>query len=682
MAVVGLEILARRPFADGAAFGDVGAYERVDGIARFAVDPAHAANRAIVDLDLAERGPDDRVHFLADFCILQPTDPARGSRRLLFDVLNRGRKTAPRHLNLAPPTPVPVEPIDPGDGFLMRHGWTVAWCGWQWDVIRSPALLGLEAPQALEDGRPIVGKVSVEFRPNAPTPDKLLADRVHRPYQAADLDDPDAELTVREWQGGERTVIPRDRWRFARAEDGRPIPSNSHVWLDGGFEPGKLYEVVYRTKTCPVAGTGLLAVRDFTAFLRHGTAEAGNPCGGRLDRAHAYGVSQSGRFLRDFLHLGLNVDEEGRQVFDGMLSQVAGARRGQFNQRYAQPSDQSMPSFGHRMPFTDDPQPDPVTGEAGGLLDRQRQLGGVPKLVHVNTAAEYWRGDCSLLHTDIAGVSDVEPPAGVRCYLFAGTQHEPGVVPLIHESGAEGARGAHGFNAVDYRPLTRAVLMHLDRWVAEGVEPPPSAFPRIADGTAAQPEAVLEQFRAIPGVTVPDPERLLMVWRTDVGPDAERGIADPPARLGERYRTWVPAVDGDGNDVAGLRMPEVCVPVATYTGWNPRDPETGAADQINLMQGSTFPFAATREERERLGDPRPSIAERYGDRDDYRARVQFAAVELARHGYILEEDIEVAVESAVSRYDAFAAAPTGAGRDAGTARASLGAAPSSTGSPR
>ena len=684
MAVVGLEIRARGPFDDGAAFGEAGAYERIDGVVRFAVDPAHAANRVIVDLDVAERGPDGRVHFLADFCILQPTDPARGSRRLLFEVLNRGRKTAPRQLNRAPATPVPTEEIDPGDGFLMCHGWTVAWCGWQWDVVRSPALLGLEAPQALEDGEPIAGRVSVEFRPNAPIPDKLLADRVHRPYRAADLDDPDAELSVREWQGGERTVIPRDRWRFAREEHGRPRPSESHVWLDGGFAPGKLYEVVYRTKTCPVAGVGLLAVRDFTAFLHHGTADAGNPCAGRLDRAHAYGVSQSGRFLRDFLHLGLNLDEEGRQVFDGVLSQIAGARRGQFNQRFAQPSDQSMPSFGHRMPFADDPQTDPVTGESGGLLDRQRELGGVPKLMHVNSAAEYWRGDCSLGHTDVSGTRDVEPPAGVRSYFFASTQHEPGSVPLIHESGAEGARGVHGFNAVDYRPLTRAALLHLDRWVAEGVEPPPSAFPRLADGTAARPEAVLDHFRAIPGATVPDPERLLMVWRTELGAEADRGIADPPARLGERYQTFVSAVDRDGNDVAGLRVPEVSVPVATYTGWNPRDPQTGAADQINLMQGSTFPFAATRAERERRGDPRPSIEERYRDRDEYRERARAAAEELARQGYILDEDVAVTVESALVRYDAFAAAPTSpaqspaSGATATAAEAPAGAAPAST----
>ena len=658
MAVVGLEIRSRGPYADGAAFGDVGTYERIDGIVRFAVDPAHAANRAIVDLDVAERGADGRVHFLADFTVLQPVDPAGGNQRLLFEVLNRGRKNVPRHFNRAPAAAVPTEAIDPGDGFLMRHGWTVAWCGWQWDVIRSPALMGLDAPRALANGTPIVGKVSVEFQPNAPAPDKILANRVHHPYPTVDLDDPAAELTVRDWPGGVRTTIPRDRWRFARDEDGRPVASDSHIWLEGGFEPGKVYEVVYRTGTCPVVGTGLLAVRDFPAYLRHGTADEGNPCAGRVERVYGHGVSQSGRFLRHFLYLGLNLDEAGRQVFDGVIPQVAGARRGQFNHRFAQPSDQSTPSIGHLMPFADEPLTDPLTGESGGLLDRQHELGGVPKIVHVNTSAEYWRGDCSLAHTDVAGTRDVEPPAEVRSYLFASTQHGPGVLPLQYVNSTEGSRGVHGFNAVDYTPLMRAALVNLDRWVSDGIEPPPNAIPRLAAGTAVRPAVALEPFRAISGVTVPDPERVLMIWRTDLGPDAARGIVDPPSRLGEPYRNHVSAIDDDGNEVAGIRLPVVSVPVATYTGWNPRDPETGGAGQIVSMQGSTLPFPATHAERERTGDPRRSIEERYRDRDDYLARVRTAATELARQRYILEDDVELTVASAAERYDDFAAAPT------------------------
>lgn len=660
MAVIGIDVQSRELFADGVAFGEAGVYERIDGVARFAVDPTHTANQVIVDLDKAAQNDVGRVEFLADFCILQPVDPARGSGRLLFEVANRGRRLLPRRLNRAPNGEAVTDEIDPGDGFLMRHGWTVAWCGWQWDVVRGPGLVGLEAPQAMENGQPISGKIAVEWQPNAPARDKLLANRVHHPYLAADLGEQDAVLSVREWPGGPKTVIPRGQWMFGQAhasDYGSPIPDAAYVWMEGGFEAGKVYEVVYTTNTCPVVGTGLLAVRDFPSFLRHGSEEDGNPCASSITWAYGYGVSQSGRFLRHFLYQGLNVDEDGRQVFDGLLPQVAGGRRGQFNHRFAQPSDQSTPSFGHRMPFADDPQTDPLTGESGGLLDRQRQLGGVPKVMAINTSAEYWRGDCSLIHTDIAGARDVTPPPEVRQYLFAGTQHGPGAVPLQRVNTADGATGAHSFNAVDYSPLTRAALMNLDRWVSEGVEPPPSAVPQIADGTAARHDTVLERFKSVPGATVPDGGRVLSIFRTDLGSEVERGVAVLPVRLGERYQNVVSQIDADLNEMAGIQLPDLTTPVASYTGWNPRAPETGGAGQILSMQGSTLPFPATRAERERTGDPRRSIEERYRDRYDYLTRVRAAAEVLVDRRYLLAEDVAAVVEAAAARYDAFVIEP-------------------------
>ena len=653
MAVSHLEITQRQPFADGRAFGDAGAYERLDGTIGFAVDPLHAANRAIVDLDKAERDAQGRVHFRADFCLLQPVDPARGRRRLLLEVLNRGRKLAPRMINhaaVAPPSAV----IDPGDGFLLRHGWTMAWCGWQWDVVRSPALRGLEAPMALEDGRPIVGRLVCEFQPNEPMADALLANRVHHPYPAADVDDPEAQLFERDWGDGDRRLIPRERWRFARDEGGRPVADETRVWLDGGFAPGRLYEVVYRTRISPVVGAGLLAVRDTASFLRYGDAAAANPAAGRIDHAYAFGMSQSGRFLRHFVYLGLNLDEAGRPVFDGLSIHVAGARRGEFNQRYGQPSVQYTANLGHLGPYLDDDQADPVTGRTDGLLRRQRELGGVPKIVATNTSAEYWRGDCSLAHTTLDGSADVEPPAGVRSYHFASTQHGLGVLPLIQVSDSDGARGAHGFNAVDYAPLLRAALINLDRWVTEGEEPPPSVVPRLSDGTAVPGAEALAGYHHIPGVEVPDPALLPRLRRLDVGPRADEGIGQYPVAKGEAYTTYVAAVDADGNEVRGLRMPDVSVPVATYTGWNPRHHESGGTGQIISMQGCTFPFTVTTEERQRTGDPRPSLVERYRDRADYLARVRIAADELVRQRYLLAEDVDLALAIAAERYDAFA----------------------------
>ncbi len=658
MAVIRLDIHRRTPFAGGASFGEAGAYERLDGRMTFAADPAHAANRSIVDLDRAARDATGRVQFAADFCLLQPTDAARGNGRLLFEVLNRGRKLAPRMLNDAPSEDLPTAAIDPGDGFLLRRGWTMAWCGWQWDVIASDALMGLDAPAAYEavPGQPgatreIEGPISVWWQPNAPARALLLADRVHQPYPAARHDDPDAMLLVRDWLDGPASVVPRERWRFARHEGGVPVPDDTYLWLDGGFVPGKVYEAVYRTRRCPVVGAGLLAVRDCVAFLRAGNAPE-NPCAGRITHAYGFGASQSGRFLREFLYLGLNRDESGQQVFDGLLIHIAGARRGEFNHRYAQPSQQHTPGFGHLPPFADDPQTDPLTGTTDGLLNRQRALGGVPKIFATNTAAEYWRGDCSLIHTDLAG-NDITPPPEVRAYHFAGAQHGPGTLPLGNAGTNDGARGAHPYGIVDYVPLLRAALVNLDRWASADEEPPACRVPRVADGTAVPMRVALETFAAFPGVTVPHGDVLPNIRRLDLGPDVARGSGRYPAVRAEPYPVFVAAVDADGNERAGVHLPDLTVPVATGMGWNPRHPETGGAGQIIPMQGSTFPFAATAAARVQAGDSRPSIAERYTSRDAYLARVRAAAEELVVQGYVLADDLPLLLAHAAARYDAF-----------------------------
>ncbi len=653
MAVIRLDIQSRQPYTDGKRFGDAGAYERLDGTIHFAVNPAHAANRRIVDLDTAARDADGRVHFSADFCLLQPTDAARGNRRLLFEVLNRGKKLVPRMFNHADPEETPTNAIDPGDGFLFRHGYSVAWCGWQWDVALSDALMGLDAPAALDDhGAEIVGQVLVWHRPNEPANALLLADRDHAPYPAADVHDPDAVLSVRDSPAGPATVISRDRWRFARDEGGAAVPDDTFVWLDGGFVPGKVYEVVYRTRRCPVVGTGMLAVRDTVAFLRSDARD--NPCAGRIDTTYGFGMSQSGRLLRHFLYDGLNMDEQGRQVFDGLFIHVAGGRRGEFNHRYAQPSQQHIPSFGHLFPFADDAYTDAATGVTDGLLHRQREIGGVPKIVTTNTDAEYWRGDCSLIHTTPDGTRDIEPPPEVRIYHFAGTQHGLGTLPLHDGGSPDGARGTHPLNSVDYIALMRAALVNLDQWVTAGIAPPPSRFPRLADGTAVPMPTALAPFRTIPGASVPVSETLPNIRHLSLGAEAAHGVGRYPAVMGEPYPVFVSAVDADGNEMAGIRLPDLTVPVATQTGWNPRHPATGAPEQLIPMQGSTLPFAATVAVREHRHDPRPAIAERYRDRNEYLARVRAAADALIADGFVLADDLPLLIALAAERYDAFA----------------------------
>jgi hypothetical protein len=351
-------------------------------------------------------------------------------------------------------------------------------------------------------------------------------------------------------------------------------------------------------------------------------------------------MSQTGRMLRHFLYLGLNLDEEGRIAFDGIMPHVGGARRGEFNQRFGQPSVQATPGFGFLPPHDD-----------AGLLARQRELGGCPKVMQTNSSAEYWRGDCALLHVDPTGGRDLTPDPGTRIYHFAGTQHGPGMVPLTRHNPNDGARGRYGFNSVDYTPLLRAALVNLDRWVSAGIEPPPNAHPRLADGTAWQRAAVLDALPAMSGLHIPEASHCLRITQVEMGPDAQRGIGAYPAVEGEPYPDLVSAVDADGNEAAGIRLPDLTVPVATQTGWNPRDPRTGAPEQIIPMQGSTLFFRRTRAEREATGDPRPSLEERYAGRDDYLARVRVAAEQLAAERYILAEDVDLVVGDAAARWD-------------------------------
>ncbi|MBI4190113.1 MAG: hypothetical protein HY525_06200 [Betaproteobacteria bacterium] len=654
-AVTKLVITSRRPLAQGKIFGRVGPYEQIDGTAYFAVAPQHPANRLITDLKLAPRDAGGRVHYSADCRLLRPVEPQRGNHRLLFDILNRGRALALRNLNSAPDV-APNDPLDPGNGFLMRQGYTVAWCGCQHDVPEVAGLMRLHAPEALTPHGPISGKMVVTFQPNVTTAVQFLADGMHRPYPTHNLDDRTAVLTEQDHEDAPERIIPRDEWSFARLENGRVVPDAVHVYMASGFLPGKVYQVVYTAAGAPVAGLGLLATRDFGGFLKYGTAAQGNPCAGDLEYAYSFGVSQSGRFLRHFLYLGLNQDEQDRTVFDGFIPHVAGGKHGEFNSRFAQPSSQASRSPNNLFPFSDVEQTDPETGRTAGLLSRLAAHGKVPKVLHTYTSSEYWGGHGALVHIDITGSRDLEVPERVRIYHFGGAQHPLPTFPLQDTDPKQGYRGQQRFNWVDCRPLLRAALVNLDHWVSDGKPPPPSQYPRLDAGTAVPPECLADTFRAIPGVNFPEPLRRFT--RLDFGP--EEGIAThAPPRVGAPYPCLVPAVDQDGNEVCGIRMPTQVVPLATYTGWNVRHPDTGGAGQIlasggasgGTLLGATIPFPATREAREATGDPRRAITERYASRADYLERIRQAAQTLVQERYLLVEDMEEIVGLAAKQYD-------------------------------
>ncbi len=638
VAVTGIEIGSVTAYEGGEAFGATGPYERLDGVARYAVDPDHPANGGIVDLALAPRRADGLVHFEGDVTILRPADPARGNGTALLEVPNRGRRTLTTLFNQAVAEIPPAWPIAPGDGFLFRRGFTLAWVGWQWDVPRGPGRMGLAAPR-VTGGAP--GFTQLRFQLPADAPTVLLTDQhvgplgAHDPIPTVDVADPDAVLYRRRAPGDDPEVVPRDRWHFAD-----PVT----LAVDGGLRAGVIYDLVYRLDMQPVVGAGLLAARDLASHLRS------TPDPISADRLIITGLSQNSRFLRHLLSLGLDADEEGRPAFDGLLGIVGGGRRGEFNHRYAQPSVQPTPSFGHLFPFADAPQTDPRTGRTAGLLDPVAAHPEPPRIMLCDSSAEYWRGDASLAHTSVVDGSDVDAPPFVRRYLFAGTQHSSGPA-YKGDLTIQGTRGANLLNMVDYRPLYRAALVNLVAWIADGVEPPPSAVPRWSDGTAATRGDVLAALAPIPGAALPAPGEMPMMRALDLGPEATAGVGRYPAvPYGSPYPTAVSAVDGDGNEVAGVVMPDVTVPLATHTGFNPRHPEMGAPGQLMEYFGSTIPFAVTVAERVGSGDPRASVEERYTGLDDYLAKVRAAAEAMVPRRHVLADDVELCVELARQRW--------------------------------
>lgn len=628
--VTELEIHRRELVLGGKSFGDAGPYEKIVGTMRYAVDPEHPLHRQITDIQRAERNAQRQVEFAGDFYLLRPAEPGKGNRCMLWDVPNRGRKSTLGLFNSTPRSPDPTIDQDFGNGFLLRRGYTLGWAGWQADLPRQNGVMALEAPRA----KGVVDFIRVELRPHTRVAKMPLGDISHftcpsLPQPTVDTNDPNARITVRSHSVAPETELPRSAWRFVD-----PL----HVELDGGFAPGAIYNIVYRSADPLVIGVGFLAIRDAAAFLRWAPASSGNPCAGEIDRAYLYGQSQNGRFIRHMLHLGLDEDEQGRVVFDAVWNHIAGARRGEYNMRFGQPSLMSSRSLAMLPPFAN-----------VDLFERMAGRRRVPKVFTTNSAWEYWRGDASLVHTDIAGTRDAEPHDFERIYFFAGTQHTTGPIPPLPAEPNTGNRGHHLFNIVDDRPLMRAALVNLDRWVSEGVEPPASAFPRLADGTAVAHESIAGFFQAIPGARalahIDRPIRL------DFGPEAERGIAVYPPKLGAPYPSYVSSIDADGNEVAGIRAPELRAPLATFMGWNPRHEAQGAPGDIMLMTGSTLPFARTRTERERSHDPRPSIQERYPSKAAYLAHVRDETQALIAARHVLPEDMEAILDRASQRWE-------------------------------
>ena len=647
-----LDIETREAFAEGAGFGEVGPYEKLEGWVHFAVDPEAAENAMVVDIQKAPQNGDGLVEYSTEFCILKPAVLSKGSRRLVFDVCNRGNKRLLQYFNDAPQVDRPTTLEDAGNGFLMRRGHTVVWCGWQGDVMPVEGRMTMKVPTATENGKEITGPVRMEYVPSEEgTVSVPLSGNDHTTsYETVSLDTSGARLTYRHYPYDKRIEIPPEEWRFAKVGDrGEPEPSSRHCYLPSGFRPGWIYELVYTGKNPTVLGLGFLAVRDLVSFLRHAAVDdegMANPLrdeGIQMEKAYAWGISQSGRYLREFIYRGYNLDSEGSKVFDGVWPHVAGAGRVWLNGRFAQPGRYPCQQTNHtypsdQFPFAYSTTTDHHTGKTDGIMKRRSSD---PLLFHTQTSAEYWERRGSLAHTDTQG-SDVKAPENVRLYHYTGAQHsnQPGDPPEI---------GPHRYptNPLNVTPIHRALLDALDAWATHGTAPPESRIPSRADESLVPTEVAGGRFPGIPGVTSPKEGSRLYVQ--DHGPEFENGIVskEPTEEdLTREYVALVPQVDGDGNDAPGVRTPDVSAPLATYTGWNYR-PKEWAENSLDDLKGSYFPFAKSEAERRRSGDPRPSLEERYGTRGRYVRNVAAAAERMVAERLLLEEDADRYVERAM-----------------------------------
>ena len=631
--VVRVEIASRNDVLGGRTFGDAGVYERITGRVYFSLPVANAHNRRIVDLGNAVNLKDGEVEFSADFMAIRPKDPKKGNGSLLLEVPNRGRS---RIVGLVDGGNWDLSK-DAGDAWLLRNGYTIVALGWQWDAAGQDALR-FNAPIAKENGKTITGVLRGDLMPSKmmeeiPLGHLILGSIGGSEYAVAAPDDPRNILTVRDSRNVERTLIPRSEWQFAHTVDGKLVPSDRHIHLNGGFEPGKIYEYVYVVADPVVAGGGFAAVRDFAAYAKH-EPSALTPA----VRVFGEGISQNGRFLRDFLYQGFNADEDGKIALDGVLAHVAGAGRGSFNYRFAQPSRDAQPTSSvffptDVFPFTDQPETDPVTGDKGGLLDRAVGDKVVPKIFFSNTSYEYWGRAASLIHITADGKQDAAISPNVRIYHFTGLQHFS--VPFPPAKGDGDLLGQAPESPLPVKYFWRAMIANMDAWVRANAAPPESSYPKIADGTLVPLQKY--EFPAIPNVN--RPHEANEAFRLDFGANWRDGILSmQPPKPGAAFPVLVPQVDADGNERDGVRLAELNVPLTTYAAWNLRDPTIGAPDQRVAFEASYLPFPKTAAERQRTGDPRKSVAERYANREDYLARYGRALDELVKQHWILEED--------------------------------------------
>lgn len=625
MAVINVEIQSQSPYANNESLGDYGTFERIDGVLHYAVDPNDVHNSNIVDIDLAPKDNAGNVRFSGDFTLIAPTN--RTPRALLLEVPNRGNRLSFRMFNRANMEDLLHDPCALGDGFIFQHGFALLSVGWQFD---APGMQ-LRVPDATQDGRPLRGDVICRIQPSRATKSLFVGQLGPASYrldqETVDL----ARLYEQVHPNAAKIELDPSNWSFGRINDESLEPSDEHISSRHGFSAGRLYTLVYNACGAPVVGLGLLALRDAGAFFRSGKYP-GRTAPPRC--VIAFGASQTGRVLRHMLYEGLYVNEEDDLVLDGVMPHIAGAQRGDFNHRFAQPSSVGVPACGQLFPFAGRTTADSFTGQRGGLFRDRRDL---PRIFQTNTSWEYWRGDAALAHVSTSGDIDVEPIPQERIYLFAGTHHINAVLPVSNKLAHSGATVRYPMNTVSYTPLIRAALLNLLEWIEGTSNPPLSQVPRIADGTLVDRETVLSKFESVRGIDrLPDIAAMPRLHVMDLGPQASQGICDFPAKEIRGYPALVCDVGEDLNEVAGIRLPDVAVPLGVHTGWNLRHEEEGGSDQLATFAGFSL-FDKTL-----LSQNTKSM---------YFREVKASIDELVERRFVLKEDLNLLLRGTQIRYE-------------------------------
>ena len=654
--VESFDITSRTLFADGKQFGNVGTYDLLRGSVHFTLDPSLEQNVRVVDLQYAKPDDDGLVRFYADLVILTPTNPARSNGAVLYDVNNRGNMRTLDFFNNAPSSNLLNKVTHAGNGFLMKYGWTVISSGWDGELLAGTPRLKLYPPTLSEKFK---GLVRYEFSMEEGKEFGGITRAGHGSFQHDYSSIDQATLTQRPHARSERTLIARDQWftKITETTDAKP-GDQKHIdlYLLSKGEQGQIYELIYTAHSPQVHGTCFTSVRDLIDAVKTGRGE-GNPMihldKPYIQRAHAFGISQSGRYLREFLYSGFNESETGDKVFDGLIPHVSGAGMGSFNHRFAQPTRFSGQRFNHdypvdRFPFAYEKQRHPFRDQLqDGLLEQARATKTMPKIMHTQSSSEYWHRAGSLTHTDPLGTRDARAQRHVRFYTFGGTQHGPASYPPTKGD------GAYIKNPADFRPIMRSLLLKLDGWV-QGKKMPASVIPTIKSGSLVHWEQHSVGFPDIPGTRFPTVIHQPNDWYYgDVWESDRSQVLTHPPTMRNDYRVLVPRTDPDGNEIGCIQPPEVAVPLGTYASWNLYPDDHPAQTDLVGLAGAFFPFAVTKQQRESNSDPRLSLAERYQSRQAYLELFQQACQRLVEQGFLLETEVPVLLEKHNARYEQF-----------------------------